>query len=85
MPTNLSRHNRTNAKAKMETGFVLSVPTTIMPSGIYVSYFFIQGNRCHLQYKIDNDRMMDAIGKENYGENSFPSALFLTLGSKESR
>jgi hypothetical protein len=37
------------------------------------------GNRCRYQTKIDNDQAMALLGKENYGENSFPRALFLAF------
>ena len=37
------------------------------------------GNRCRVQTKQDNESAISMMTHNNYGENSFPSALFITL------
>lgn len=39
----------------------------------------ILGNRCRCQTKGDNESALSMLMHNNYGENSFPSALFITL------
>lgn len=42
-------------------------------------YGIMLGNRCRVQSKEDNKNAIAMLYNENYGENSFPSALFITL------
>ena len=74
-----SSSNRTNASVRKATGSAFNAPTITMLSGIFVILPFIIGNRCRIQTKVDNDTAISMMTHNNYGENSFPSALFITL------
>jgi hypothetical protein len=64
---------------KKETGFVFAVIITTMPSETFVGIFADIGNRCRYQTRTFNEQSLAFLNRENYGDCSFPSAVFVSL------